>query len=63
MRKMGNKGFAISGIVYSILILFVLLVVATLAILSGRKVVLDRTKKDIIEKMDEQDNERLDVDD
>lgn len=63
MKNLGNKGFAISGIVYSILVLFVLLVVATLAILSGRKVVLDRTKKDIIERMDEQDNERLDVDD
>lgn len=47
MFKLNNKGFAISGILYSILILFLLLLVSVLGILGSRKVVLDKTKMDV----------------
>lgn len=53
MKKLGNKGFAISSVVYSILVLFVILVTAVLAMLSGRKVILDKSKSGIMEKIDE----------
>lgn len=64
MRKLGNKGFAISGIVYSVLILFVLLITSILAVLSNRKVILDKAKKDVVSRIDNQENnEKLSVDD
>lgn len=46
--KMNNKGFAISSMMYSILLLFLMLVVGVLAILGSRKVILDKIKNDIM---------------
>lgn len=48
MRRLNNKGFAISGVVYSLLLLFVILLYAVLAILANRKIILDKTKKDLL---------------
>lgn len=44
--KLNNKGFAISSIMYIILILAVILISVTLAILSSRKMILDKIKKE-----------------
>ncbi len=46
--KLNNKGFAISSMLYSILLLFLMLIVGVLAILGNRKVVLDKVKNEII---------------
>ena len=48
---MNNKGFAISGIVYSVLILFLLLIFAILGILGSRKMVLDKLKNEVISEL------------
>lgn len=48
MKKLNNKGFAISGVVYSLLLLFVILLYAILSILANRKIILDKTKKDML---------------
>ena len=46
-----KKGFAISGILYSILILFLLLVFSILAILGSRKLIIDRFKLEVLNKI------------
>ncbi len=45
--KLDNKGFAISGILYAVMILFLTIVVALLAMISNRKLALDKYKKNI----------------
>lgn len=54
MFKLNNKGFAISGILYSILILFLLLLTAILGILGSRKAVLDKTKNDVFKDLNKE---------
>ena len=46
--KLNNKGFAISTVMYMILILAVILILAILSILSARKLILDNIKKEVI---------------
>lgn len=46
--KLNNKGFAISSMLYSILLLFLMLIVGVLAMLGNRKVILDKIKNEII---------------
>ncbi|MCI8545536.1 MAG: hypothetical protein HFH09_04855 [Bacilli bacterium] len=46
--KLNNKGFAISSMLYSILLLFLMLIVGVLAILGNRKVILDKVKNEIV---------------
>ena len=43
-----NKGFAISTIIYSMVILFLMLMLLILLMLSTRKVILDKQKTGII---------------
>ena len=50
--KLGNKGFAISGVLYSLLIIFVTLFIGVLTILASTKFSLDKVKKDIIDKLE-----------
>ena len=45
---MNNKGFAVSGVIYSILILFLILIFGVLGILGSRKLILDKLKNDIM---------------
>ncbi len=45
---MNKKGFAVSGIIYSILVLFLILVLGLLSLNGGRKLVLDRLKNDAL---------------
>ncbi len=53
--KLNNKGFAISTIMYVLLVLALVLIMATLAILNSRKMTLDKVKnitlKEIKEKL------------
>lgn len=52
---MNNKGFAISGIVYSILILFLILIFSILAILGSRKLIIDKLKSDVMSNLNDED--------
>ncbi len=45
---LNNKGFAISGIIYSILLLFLIILSGLLTMMSSRKIVLDKIKNDIL---------------
>jgi len=50
--KLNNRGFAISGILYSILILFVTLFIGILALLATTKFSFDKIKNDIVGKLE-----------
>ncbi len=52
MKKMNNKGFAISGILYSLLILFITLFMGILIILATSKFSFDKIKNDIRKKLE-----------
>ena len=43
----GNNGFAISGILYAMLIISLLLIVGTLKTLQNRKMTIDKIKSEI----------------
>lgn len=49
--KLNNKGFAIASILYSIMVLFLLLLLSILGILGSRKAILDKNKKDILNSL------------
>lgn len=49
--KLNNKGFAISSIMYIILVLAVILIVITLSLLSSRKLILDKLKDEVIDNI------------
>lgn len=46
--RLNNKGFAISSMMYSILLLFLMLLVGVLGLLGSRKIILDKIKNEII---------------
>ncbi len=46
-----NKGFAISGMIYSILILFLLILFGLLSVMGARKMILDKLKNDVITEL------------
>ena len=50
--KLNNKGFAITGIIYAILLLFIVLIVGILMMLGNRKILLDKLKNEIIDKIE-----------
>ena len=45
---MNKKGFAVSGMIYAILVLFLILVFSILSILGSRKLTFDKLKKDVL---------------
>lgn len=47
--KLDNKGFAISGILYAVMILFLTIIFSLLALISNRKSVLDKYKMEVKE--------------
>ena len=49
--KLNNKGFAISGILYAVMLLFLTLVASLLALISNRKLILDKYKRDIKDEL------------
>lgn len=52
MKKLNNKGFAISGIMYTLLLLFILLVSGFLIMIASRKSILDSIRREILNKHD-----------
>lgn len=46
--KLNNKGFAISTIMYMILIMAVVLIALTLTLVSSRKLILDKARKETL---------------
>ena len=49
---MNNKGFAISGIIYSILVLFLVFLALFLFSMKSKKQILDTLREDTIESID-----------
>ena len=49
--KLNNKGFAVSTIMYMILVMAVILIILTLTLLSNRKLILDKTKEEAKENI------------
>ena len=49
--KLNNKGFAISTIIYSILVLFLMFLFGILAVLGNRKIVLDKLRTDVMNQL------------
>ena len=45
--KLNNKGFAISGILYAVMILFLTIIISLLALMANRKLILDKYKKEV----------------
>ena len=48
---MNNKGFAVSGIIYAILILFIILLISLLSMFNSRKTVLDELKEKVLNQV------------
>lgn len=57
--KLNNKGFAISGILYSFIVLFLMMLLLILMNLSSKKVVLDRQKADVLNEINDIQDETL----
>ena len=53
MRKLNQNGFAIASILYSIMVLFLMLLLSILGILGSRKAILDKNKKDIMTELNQ----------
>lgn len=51
MMKLNNKGFAITSIIYSMLVLFLALVLLIMSNLASRKLVFDKQKSSILESI------------
>lgn len=51
--KLNNKGFALTSIIYMLIVLFLLLLLLVLSNLASRKVVLDKMKYDVKEKLNQ----------
>ena len=51
--KLNNKGFAIASILYSIMVLFLVLLLSILGMLGSRKATLDKNKKDIVSELNQ----------
>lgn len=56
---MNNKGFAISGILYSILVLFLILLLLILGNFQSRKVTFDKQKDTVIEKLENREKNKV----
>lgn len=54
--KLNNKGFLITGILYSLLLLFLVLIVGMVAILNARQKKIDYISKDIISTLEDKYN-------
>lgn len=59
---MNNKGFAISGILYSILILFLVILALFLFTMKSKKTILDTLKQNAIDSIDGIDRKKMRID-
>ena len=62
MKKLNNKGFAITAILYSILILFLLLFLATLKILNTRNDRIEKNYESVMKNFTSSDEVNINVD-
>lgn len=53
--KLNNKGFAISGILYSFIVLFLLMLLLILMNLTSKKMVLDKQKTDVLNEINSEE--------
>lgn len=53
--RLNNKGYAVSGILYTMLLMFVLILAGVLSMMSTRKVLLDKMKKEVENNLNGQD--------
>ena len=53
LMKLNNKGFAVTGILYTALLMFLVVISGILSMMSTRKVLLDKMKQDTLESLDE----------
>ena len=51
--KLNNKGFALTSMIYMLIVLFIMIILLLLANLATRKVVLDKLKNDVKIKLDQ----------
>lgn len=51
--KLNNKGFALTSIIYMLITLFLMIMLLVLANLASRKVVLDKIKSDVKNKLNQ----------
>lgn len=51
--KLNNKGFALTSIIYMLIVLFLMIMLLVLANLATRKTVLDKIKKDVKDKLNQ----------
>jgi len=51
--KLNNKGFALTSIIYMLIVLFLMIMLLILANLAQRKVVLNKIKTDVKEKLNQ----------
>ena len=51
--KLTNKGFAVTGIIYSMLVLFLALVLLIISSLASRKVLFDKEKGEILDRINQ----------
>ena len=49
--KLNNKGFAISTIMYLILVLAIILIILTLSVFSSRKLILDKIRQETVDNI------------
>ena len=49
---MNNKGFAITGVLYSILVLFIVITTLLIFNLQNKKIILDKLKKDTLDNVE-----------
>ncbi len=47
-----NKGFAVTGILYTTMLLFILFLVGILGVLSSNKIALDKMKNEVMTEID-----------
>ena len=46
---MKNKGFAVTGIIYTLMVIFIILIITLLAMFNNRKGLLDKLKDRVLE--------------
>lgn len=51
MKKLNNRGFAVSSVLYPILILTIFLIVQVLTMMASRKTVLDKNKQQLLDSV------------
>lgn len=61
-KKLNNSGFAIAGILYTLLVIFLALIFSFLLMLNNRKTILDQIKKDVYNDLSGIISEEVSVD-